>query len=78
VFVKQEFVMTIDFSLSRWTREASYAESYAGSGVVNTIVGALIIFSAIAFGAAPALANFFRLRGRILIGLRAVKEVRIP
>lgn len=33
-----------------WWKEAAYLARYAGSGVINTIVNFIIIFSAMAFG----------------------------
>lgn len=40
-----------------WWKEATYLVRYAGSGIINTVVGFIIIFSAMALGFSPMLSN---------------------
>jgi putative flippase GtrA len=40
-----------------WWKEAAYLTRYAGSGMINTIVGFIVIFSLMALGASPILSN---------------------
>jgi len=40
-----------------WRTEAVYLARYAGSGVLNTLVGFSVIFLLMGLGAAPLLAN---------------------
>jgi len=42
---------------SDWWEEAGYITRYAGSGVINTIVGFIIIFSIMALGFSPMVSN---------------------
>lgn len=42
---------------SDWRKEATYLTRYAGSGIVNTIVGFIVIFSAMALGFSPMVSN---------------------
>jgi putative flippase GtrA len=42
---------------SEWRKEAAYLTRYAGSGVINTIVGFIVIFSAMALGVSPLISN---------------------
>jgi putative flippase GtrA len=44
-------------SSSDWQNEAIYLSRYAGSGVINTIIGFLVIFSSMALGCSPLLSN---------------------
>ena len=43
--------------ISEWRKEAVYITLYAGSGVINTIVGFIVIFSAMAIGFSPMVSN---------------------
>lgn len=43
--------------LIEWPKEATYILRYAGSGVINTLVGFAVIFSAMALGFAPVASN---------------------
>lgn len=43
--------------VSNWSKEVAYITRYAGSGVVNTIVGFVVIFSAMALGVSPMVSN---------------------
>jgi len=43
---------------SEWSTEVVYLARYTGSGVVNTLIGFLIIFSAMALGISPLISNF--------------------
>jgi len=38
-------------------KETAYLTRYAGSGVINTIIGFIVIFSAVAWGVSPVLSN---------------------
>ena len=49
--------MKINYQISDWHREAKYLTRYAGSGVVNTIAGFIVIFSAMASGFSPLVSN---------------------
>jgi len=40
-----------------WTKETGYLKRYAGSGIVNTIVGFAVIFLAMAVGFSPIMSN---------------------
>lgn len=40
-----------------WRNETSYITRYVGSGVINTIVGFIVIFSAMALGFSPVVSN---------------------
>lgn len=51
--------------LFRWQRESAYLGRYAGSGVLNTLVGFAIIFLLMGLGASPIIANV----GGYLVGL---------
>jgi putative flippase GtrA len=42
---------------SDWRREATYLTRYAGTGLINTIVGFVVILSAMAFGFSPLVSN---------------------
>lgn len=44
---------------SKWWREAAYLARYAGSGILNTLVGFFVIFSAMAVGVSPLCSNIF-------------------
>lgn len=51
--------------MSNWRSESAYLGRYAGSGVLNTLVGFSVIFLLMALGAPPILANI----GGYLVGL---------
>lgn len=40
-----------------WAREAAYLTRYAGSGIINTIVGFAVIFLAMSIGFSPIVSN---------------------
>lgn len=42
---------------SNWWNEAAYLTRYAGSGVMNSIAGFIVIFSAMALGFSPIISN---------------------
>ena len=42
---------------SDWRKEATYITRYAGSGLINTIVGFIVILSAMALGFSPMVSN---------------------
>ena len=42
---------------SNWWREAIYFIRYSGAGLINTIVGVIVIFSAMALGFSPTISN---------------------
>jgi putative flippase GtrA len=43
--------------MSKWQSESGYLARYAGGGVLNTVVGLLVIFLSMALGISPMLAN---------------------
>jgi len=49
--------MTKNNLTSVWWKEATYLTRHAGSGVINTIVGFIVIFSAMALGISPMVSN---------------------
>jgi putative flippase GtrA len=49
--------MSDSYRATAWWRELMYATRYAGSGLINTLVGFIVIFTAMALGATPLLAN---------------------
>jgi putative flippase GtrA len=49
--------MKNSYPTSDWRKEATYFTRYAGSGVINTIVGFFVIFSAMAVGVSPMTSN---------------------
>ena len=49
--------MEDDHITSDWLKEVSYITRYAGSGVINTIVGFIVIFSAMGIGFSPIVSN---------------------
>ena len=49
--------MKSDPHIADWRTEAGYLTRYAGSGVINTIVGFIVIFSAMAVGFSPVVSN---------------------
>lgn len=51
--------------ISRWRSESAYIGRYAGSGVLNTLVGFTVIFLLMGLGASPIIANV----GGYLVGL---------
>jgi len=51
--------------MSKWQTETAYLGRYAGSGVLNTLVGLSVIFILMALGVSPILANI----GGYLVGL---------
>lgn len=51
--------------MSKWQTETAYLGRYAGSGVLNTLVGFSVIFLLMALGVSPILANI----GGYLFGL---------
>lgn len=42
---------------ARWRTESTYLARYAGSGVLNTLVGFSVIFALMGLGASPLIAN---------------------
>jgi putative flippase GtrA len=42
---------------SNWRNEVKRLTRYAGSGVINTIIGFIVIFSAMALGISPMISN---------------------
>ena len=42
---------------AKFLQEIKYLSRYAGSGIINTIVGFIVIFSAMAIGASPVISN---------------------
>jgi putative flippase GtrA len=49
--------MANNHSVSNWWKEAVYLTRYAGTGLLNTIVGFVVIFSAMALGFSPVVSN---------------------
>jgi putative flippase GtrA len=43
--------------VTNWCKEVVYLSRYAGTGLVNTILGFLVIFSAVALGFSPIVSN---------------------
>lgn len=43
--------------VSHFRNEAAYIARYSGSGVVNTVLGFFVIFTAMAFGVPPVISN---------------------
>lgn len=50
--------------MSKWQRESAYLTRYAGSGILNTLVGFSIIFLLMALGLSPYVSNI----GGYLVG----------
>jgi putative flippase GtrA len=66
VFLKYKNPMFIEPSSDKekkpkthWWNEAIYITRYAGSGLVNTLVGFVVIFVAVILGFSPIVANVF-------------------
>lgn len=49
--------MKSNIQSSNWRKETTYITRYAGSGIVNTFVGFIVIFSAMALGFSPVVSN---------------------
>jgi putative flippase GtrA len=60
--------------VSNWCKEAVYLARYAGSGLVNTIVGFIIIFSAMVMGFSAIVSNVAGYAVGFALGLLLTKK----
>lgn len=49
--------MNRKYFISGWCKEVGYLTRYAGSGIINTAIGFVVIFSAMAIGYTPMVSN---------------------
>jgi putative flippase GtrA len=49
--------MTEKYLATHWWKEFGYITRFMGSGLVNTIIGFIVIFSAMALGISPMISN---------------------
>jgi putative flippase GtrA len=49
--------MKNDYLVSNWCKEVTYLTRYVGSGLINTVVGFIVIFSVMALGFSPMVSN---------------------
>ena len=66
--------MKIKHLITNWRKEFLYITRYAGSGAVNTIIGFVVIFSAMAFGFSPVVSNIFGYAVGFILGFVLSKK----
>lgn len=60
---------------SNWWKEATYISRYAGSGVINTTIGFIVIFSAMAMGFTPIVSNILGYAVGFMLGFVLSKKI---
>jgi len=61
--------------MSKWQAETAYLGRYAGSGVLNTLVGFSVIFILMALGVSPILANIGGYFAGLILGFFLSKKL---
>ncbi len=66
--------MKINNLITGWFKETTYITRYAGSGLINTIIGFMVIFFAMALGFSPMVSNIAGYTAGFILGFVLSKK----